>query len=186
MDVLTRGARAAAILLALLLSGAGASAADDAAVTEYGVKAAFLSKFPGYVEWPAAASPGNGPVAIGVVESDSMADELARVASARTPGARPVVVRKLRRSDPLEGLQVLFVGRGAEPALPALLRASRGLPLLVVTESDAGLGAGGMINFVVVDNKVRFDVALRPAEAGSLKISSRLLAVARKVVTGDG
>jgi len=55
-----------------------------------------------------------------------------------------------------------------------------------VTESDDGLGAGGTINFVVVDNKVRFDVALAPAEAVSLKISSRLLAVARKVVPGSG
>ena len=177
--------RVATVLLALLLAAAGASAADEGAASEYGVKAAFLSKFPGYVEWPAQAS-ANAPIEIGVVESDAMADELARVASARGQGGRPVVVRRLRRSDSIDGLQVLFVSHGAEAALPALLREAHGQPLLVVTESEAGLAAGGTINFVVIDNKVRFDVALAPAEAVSLKISSRLLAVARKVVTGNG
>jgi hypothetical protein len=58
------------------------------------------------------------------------------------------------------------------------------LPLLVVTEAQQGPPAGSMINFVSEADKVRFDVALAPAEQGGLKISARLLAVARKVITG--
>jgi len=53
-----------------------------------------------------------------------------------------------------------------------------------VTEAEDGEDPGSMINFVLVADKVRFDVALPPAEAGGLKISSRLLAVARKVLAG--
>jgi hypothetical protein len=61
------------------------------------------------------------------------------------------------------------------------MAASRGLPTLIVTASPAGMAEGSVINFMVVDEKVRFDVALGPAEARGLKISSRLLAVARTV-----
>jgi hypothetical protein len=52
-----------------------------------------------------------------------------------------------------------------------------------VTETEDGLARGSMINFITVEDKVRFDVALPPAERGQLRISSRLLAVARKVIT---
>jgi hypothetical protein len=66
--------------------------------------------------------------------------------------------------------------------VPAIVAAAEGQPLLVVTEADDGLAAGGGINFVVVDDKVRFDIALRPIERAGLKISARLLAVARTVL----
>lgn len=175
---------AALALVLFVLTTARARAEESGSAGEYEVKAAFLFKFTGYVEWPPDAMPADTPLAIGVLESEPMADELARVASGRSVGGHAVAVRRLKRGDSLAGLHAIFVGRGAEPALPEVLHGAHGRALLVVTESEAGLGAGGTINFIVVDHKVRFDVALAPAEAGSLKISSRLLTVARKVVTG--
>jgi hypothetical protein len=179
--------RACAALLALALIACATFARGDevAAPTEYGVKAAFLFKFPGYVEWPAAAEAHS--LEIGVLESEPMAEELGRIANGRSSAGRAVKVRRLRRGDALDMVDVLFVGRSAEASLAAMLRDARARPILVVTESDGGIGAGGMINFVVEDKKVRFDVALAPAEAAGLKISSRLLSVARRVLTmGDG
>ena len=78
---------------------------------------------------------------------------------------------------------MLFRSRSSGDQLSAGLDASKGQSALTVTESEDGLRRGSMINFVIVSDKVRFDVALSPAEASRLKISSRLLAVARKVVT---
>lgn len=178
--LLARGA-----LALLLVACAPCSAQDAVQASEYGIKAAYLFKFVGYVEWPPQAL-GNAPLAIGVLESDAMTEELARVANGRSSGGRTVAVRRLERGDPLTGLHVVFVGRSARDALARVLRAAQGRPLLTVTEADEGLAAGGMINFVVVEQKVRFDVALAPADAVSLKISSRLLAVARRVVPGPG
>ena len=100
-----------------------------------------------------------------------MADELDAVVADRTVHGRPVVVRRLRPASRLGGLHVLFVGRGESARLPDLLAAAQGQPLLIVTESDEAPARGSMINFVVVDDKVRFDVALRAAERGKLKIS---------------
>ena len=76
----------------------------------------------------------------------------------------------------------VFVGRDEAARLPDVLAAAKGQALLVVTESDNALAQGATINFVPADDKVRFDVALAAAERGGLRISSRLLAVARKVL----
>ncbi len=65
-----------------------------------------------------------------------------------------------------------------------LLSAARWRPILTVSETDDAPGAGGVINLVVAEDRVRFDVSLRAAEANNLKISSRLLGVARKVLRG--
>jgi len=150
---------------------------------EYRVKAAFLYKFGGYIEWPERAfARADSPIAIGVMGADALADELAEIVAGRNVNGRPVSVRKLRAGDSIAGLHVLFIGRSDSGRLPEILAAAKGRPLLTVTESEQALDLGSVINFVVVDDKVRFDVALVPAEQGSLKISARLLAVARKVV----
>ena len=170
------------LLLTFACLGA-APASTQAQAPEYRVKAAFVYKFGDYVEWPSEAfADPNSPLVIGVVGADSLADELARIASGRTVGGRPVAVRKLRYGEPLSGLHVIFLGQSTSKQLIAALGASKGHAALTVTESADGLRLGSMINFVVESDKVRFDVALPSAEASRLKISSRLLAVARNVV----
>jgi len=172
----------------LLLAAAAAVAAPrparaDAQADEYRVKAAFLYKFGAYVEWPDRAfAQADSPVLIGVIGADALADELSQIVAGRSVNGRPVSVRKLRAGDPIAGLHVLFIGRADGAHLGEVLAAAKGRPLLTVTESERALELGSVINFVLVEDKVRFDIALTPADLGSLKISARLLAVARKVV----
>jgi hypothetical protein len=176
--------RAGALLLVVAASVAGPRAAQaDAQADEYRVKAAFLYKFGSYIEWPGHVfSSTDSPLAIGVMGADALADELAQIVSGRSVNSRSVQVRKVRPGDSIAGLHVLFIGRADSGRLAGVLAAARGRALLTVTESDDALELGSTINFVVVDDKVRFDVAPPPAESGNLKISARLLAVARKVV----
>jgi hypothetical protein len=171
------------IVVAACFSGPRAAQAD-AQADEYRVKAAFLYKFGSYVDWPDRrfAHP-DSPLAIGVMGADALANELARIVTGRSVNGRVVQVRRLRPGDPIGGLHILFIGRADEGRLPEILAAARGRALLTVTESDEALELGSVINFVVVDEKVRFDVALFAADSGELRISSRLLAVARKVVS---
>lgn len=150
---------------------------------EHQVKAAFLYKFLAFVEWPSQAfERADSPLVIGVLGADAFADELVAMVADRAVRGHPLEARKIRRGDSLAEFHVLFVGRSDSAALPGLLGSAKNRPLLTVTESDEALAHGSTINFVVVDNKVRFDVALGPAEQRNLKISSRLLAVARKVL----
>ena len=149
------------------------------------VKAAYLYKFGSYVEWPERAFPGpDSPVRIGVIGADAIADELAQLVTGRTINGRQVVVRKLRREDTLAGINILFVGRSSNARLAEILVAAKGQPMLTVSESEDGIAAGSMINFVVIDGKVRFEAAPKAAGMSNLNISARLLAAAYKVATG--
>jgi hypothetical protein len=177
-------ARLFAILVAL---GAGTScpAQSPIRLAEYQVKAAFLYKFASYVEWPAQAfEQTKSPFVIGVAGADMLGDELAQVVAKRLIRGRPVEVRKLHRGDPLNGLQILFIGRSEGGKTSDLLISARGRPVLTVSESEDSFALGSIINFVIVDDKVRFDVALHEAELASLKVSARLLSVARRVREG--
>jgi hypothetical protein len=171
-------------LAGLLLLAAGLVAHQAAAqqATEASIKAAFLYKFAGYIEWPADtfAAP-DAPLVIGVTGSEEVAAELERLVPGRSVNNRPVVVRRFREGEAPEGAHILFVGRG-EPNLRAVVRAAQqNGGALVVTESEKGLEAGGSINFVV-DDRVGFEVSLEAAERSGHRISSRMLAVARRVV----
>ena len=183
--VVTRWLRACALSVVLAVGLASPRPAQaDAQADEYRVKAAFLYKFGGYVEWPDRSfARADSPVAIGVMGADALADELVQIVAGRNVNGRPVRVRKLRPGDPIAGLHVLFVGRADGGRLAEILAAAKGQALLTVTESEEGLELGSMINFVVVEDKVRFDIAPPPSESSNLKISARLLGVARKVVS---
>lgn len=178
--VTTRLALLAALCLAL-----PSWAQTQTQATEAQVKAAFLYKFGAYVEWPPQAFPEPAtPFTIGVLGADAVAGELEQISKGRTVHGRPVAVRRLKRGEPLGGLHVLFAGRTEAARLAEVLAPVRSQPLLVVTEAADRVPDGSVINFIPVDNKLRFDIDIATAERMQLRISSRLLAVARKVVPG--
>jgi hypothetical protein len=180
--VAMRGALIRCFLFALALPLAAMG--QDNRAAEVQIKAAFLYKFGEFVQWPPASfARADAPFAIGVMGADDVAAALEQVVADRTVQGRPVVVRRVRRGEALGGLHVLFIGQADGARLAETLAAAKGQPLLTVTESDNAIAHGSVINFVAEDQKVRFDIALPSAERGQLKISSRLLAVARKVVT---
>ncbi|MBX3621682.1 MAG: YfiR family protein [Rhizobacter sp.] len=176
------GLHAAALGWAWLWPTAGRAQGAEP-VDEHKVKAAYLYKFPGFVEWPAAAfERADSPFFIGLAGADALADELEALVARRPINGRPVVTRRLRPGEPVNGLHLLFVGRDTGARGAEMVAASRRRPVLVVTETEQAFAAGAAINFVVVDRRVRFDVALHSAETHDLKISSRLLGVARRVL----
>jgi hypothetical protein len=177
-----RRGRLLALLLLFVAIAGPARAQGDLQASEPQVKAAFLFKFGSYIEWPVDTFPRQDtPLTIGVLAADALAAELARFADGRSIDGRPVVVRTIRAGDPLADLNVVFVGRDGSDRLHEILASLRRGRTLAVTEFEGALASGSTINFVVVDGKVRFDVSVPASDAGSLRISSRLLAVARKV-----
>jgi hypothetical protein len=148
------------------------------------VKAAFLYKFLGYAEFPPGAFlDGASPVTIGVAGADDLAGELARAVAGRTINGRPVVVRALRDTDVQAPMHLLFIG-GADPVRVGRTVRQASAAMLVVTDCEDGLRQGSVINFRIVDERVRFDVSLDAAERNGIKLSSRLLTVANRVQKG--
>lgn len=162
----------------LLGAAAAPAAAADSLAAEYQIKAAFLCKFGNYIDLPAL--PAEAPFVIGALAAEAIVDELAEAAKGQTAQGRAIAVRRLASPGALEGVGIVFVARSHATQAPAVIAATRGKPILTVTEAERG-GLGSIVNFVVVDDKVRFDIALEAAEANNLKISARLLAVARSV-----
>ena len=159
-----------------------ATAAHAQQASEATVKAAFLYKFAGYVEWPATALPApETAVTIAIAGNNEVAEELDRLVPGRKVNGRPVLVRRLRAGEDPRGAHLVFVGRG-EPSPGVLARAAQQAGALVVGESERGLEQGAAINFVPMEDRIGFDVSLEAAEKAGVRISSRMLGVARKVV----
>lgn len=145
-------------------------------------KAVYLYQFGAFVAWPAKAFPAaDSPVVIGLLEADALADELSMVVGGRSLQGRSVAVRKLHAGDPVAGVHVLFLGRGADTLG---MESLRGQPVLTVADTSVPAGVRSMVRFLMVDGRLRFDVSLKAAEQASLGISARLLAVAHRVDTG--
>lgn len=166
---------------------AQASAIDDAPLaSEERVKAAFVLKFLQYVEWPSGTfAQTDSPYVIGIIGADNVADALTKLSEGRTVNNRTVVIRKLQETDPGNDVHVMYIGRTGPSSRSPAIRQTRTFPTLVVTEADGALEMGSMINFRVVDDRIRFEVALEHAERARLKISSRMLAVAIAVTKGE-
>jgi hypothetical protein len=167
------------VLAALYLVAAGAAQPDP--VSEPAVKAAFLYKFLGYVEWPGAAANPDGEYVIATAGADDVAGELERIAAGRSMNGRRIAVRRVREGESLRGVSILFLGRGFAGARD-MLRASQSKPLLTVTEVEQGLDLGSVVNLVTLEDRVGFEVSMGAAERNGLAISSRMLAVARRIV----
>jgi hypothetical protein len=155
---------------------------DDPGVLERQVKAAYLYKFTGYIQWPASvrAQP-DMPFVIGVHGDDATADELGKLVRGRTVEGRPIEVRVVDELNMPEGIQMLYIARGYTDLAERLARRDPRPPVLVVTDAPGALKRGGMINFVLSEGRVRFEISLGAAERAGLSLSSRLLAVAHTV-----
>jgi len=172
----------AAFTIVALAAAASAAADSHSTALERRVKAAFVFKFVGFVEWPPAAfEDAEEPLTFGVLGDDEFASELAAVIQGRRALGRALRVRTVRPGDPLESLQVLYVARGDTERLAQIARQLQREPLLIISDAPDGLARGSVINFLLVDDRVRFEVALDAAERAGLRLSSRLLSVAYRV-----
>jgi hypothetical protein len=148
-------------------------------VSEEAAKAAFIYRFLNYVEWPASAfANADTPYVIGIVDSEDVANELKNIVARRKINGRAVTFKRLRSDDTLAGIHVLFIGKEEKSRQDAWIKAAQQQPVLIVTETDGALEQGSMINFVVADHRVRFEVNAVAIERAQLKANSRLLAVA--------
>ncbi len=170
--------RMAACCAALLLAGPAHAQPN----LEYAVKAAYLAKFVPFIEWPDTvfASP-RAPVNLCILGHDPFGMALDHAAAANTGEGRPLAVRRLTSPDLAGACQILYLGdEAAAASLPAGLKDR---PIVTVTDSGRG---DGMIRFVVEANHVRFDIDDDAAARSGVKISSKLLNLARQVRRRSG
>ena len=142
------------------------------------VQSVYLFDFAHFVRWPAA----NGSAfQICIAGRGIDPDTLRRVIASEKVDGRPVVARIVNRPSEIKDCEILFIGQGTEEGTKSLLDASAGKAILTVSDIPDFLRNGGMIQFVLTDNRVRFSIDLASVNRNSLSVSSELLKVAASV-----
>jgi len=170
--------------LALALGGlpvravAQATSASDE-LHEHEVKAAFVFKFGEFVDWPehVYSAPG-APFTIAVLGADPIAEVLEQLGKQRRINNRPVVVRRLQRAETIARAQIVFIGASESDRLRAVAESLKAASTLTVTETTRASQPTGIVNFVIRDNRVRFEIDAEGADQAGLKISSKVLSLA--------
>jgi hypothetical protein len=177
---LARGIRALILTLAAAMAGAPLAWSQESPNEEYRLKAAFVYRFPQFVEWPESALTGRDDVTICVTRPNPFGALLHELIAGETLNGRQLVIRNLDRGSRLNGCQVLFMPAGT-PDVKDVLNAVGSRPILTIGESPGFLEQGGVINLQVIDRRVRFEVSPGAAERVGLRLSSQLLRLAVRV-----
>lgn len=149
---------------------------------EYKVKAAFLFNFARFVTWPAYKfETPESPIDICVLGSDPFDGVLDDTVRDKSINGRPLRVRRALRPDELRRCHVVFSGETDPARLQALLGALAGHAVLTVHEAD-DTQAGGVVRFLIEDDRVRFEINTAAAARENLQLSAKLLGVARVVL----
>lgn len=161
---------------------------------QYQVKAAFIYNFIKFVEWPEESfSEKNSPYVIGVLgidpffESDLLLNYLNQAVEGKTINNREILVKpsspsSTRISD-FKDCHLVFISASEKNRMKEILAGLNQPGLLTISETDNFCEQGGMINFFMASGKVRFEINAKAAEKAGLKISSKLLNVAKIVST---
>jgi hypothetical protein len=164
-------------------NGAAQSGAAQNGAAEYDVKAAYLYNFARFVEWPAAAPhrQSEATLDICVLGQDPFGTRLDAMMADATVRGRKLATRRLTSATAAAGCHVLFVSASERQEVTQILATLARADVLTVSDMPEFVRLGGMLQFVVQGNRVRFDVNLAACEAAGLRVSSDLLRVASSV-----
>ena len=162
------------IIASLLPALAGGQAMD-----EYQVKAAFVVKFAGFVEWPPAAFKGPAdPLTICVMGRNPFGHQIEAMVEGKSVDGRPFALRPIADVRDAIACHILFVSSSERLRFRSILDLLKATSVLPVGDSNDFIAEGGVINLRLESGKVRIEIDARAAKAKNLRISSRLLDLA--------
>lgn len=174
------------ILRLCMFLASGGLCAQPTAAHEYEVKAAFLFNFAKFVEWPAGAfQTPDSPFVLGIIGEDPFGHTVDNVMDGKTLNGRKMMIKRFKDVQDASRCHMLFVSSSLKSDIFSVVRATREWNTLIVGEVEQFANDGGMINFVIDNGRVRFEINQDSAERAGLKISARLLSLARIVGGGS-
>jgi hypothetical protein len=172
----------ARLLLVLLIGWASPAWAQDSRKLEYEVKAAFLVKFGMFVDWTTnttATAANPRPFVIGILGEDPFGAGFDAAVQKEKISGRPVQLRRAQSPTELDDCEMVFISSSEEATLARWFTHFEGKGVLTVGEMPSFAARGGMIGFVKVDGKVRFEINSLVAEKSGLRVSAKLLQLSR-------
>ncbi len=169
------------LLTSCALFNCPSARAQEAAPSEFQLKAAFIYNFAKFVEWPVEAFPASySPFVIGIIGDNPFDDTLGQTVLNKQINGHPFRVVQFKTLADLKRCHILFIGLSERKRLAEILRSIRGASVLTVSDLDHFLPAGGMIHFLMEGKKVRFEINDAAAKQAGLRISSKLLNLAKR------
>ena len=180
-----RKCKCAAVSILMTLAVALAPHVVLADSLEYAVKAAYLYDFGKFVAWPAkVAASDDFPIC--VLGQDPFGPTFDATIAGETINGKKVVVNRITKPQDALSCRILFISASEESQLKEILATLDKTSVLTVSDISQFTRRGGMIQFVIDANRVRFEVNVTAAERVGLTLSSQLLKVAINVrKTGD-
>ncbi len=174
--------RASLVALLAFACVAGATLPARAATQDAAV-AGVMGRFLQFVTWPEASfASRNAPLVVGVFGRPSQAEAIHRVVMGRSNAGHPIEVRMLKKVSEVHGCHLLYIDNEDRSDMAAIVAATAGTSAITVSDMPGFLGEGGNVALVVENKRAAFDVNLTAAEQSGVRISSRLLQVARAVL----
>lgn len=165
------------LMLLLLCSFAGTLVAQTRE-EEYTIKAAFIYNFTKYIEWETSSN--QNEFVIGIVGSSGINMPLVLIARTNTVKNKKIMVRIVNNLEDIRGCSILFISKNNTFSLPSILdQAGRGV--LTVSEEPGFAKLGTAFNFVIKNDKIKFEANLRALNSAGLRASSQLLKLAQIV-----
>lgn len=179
MFSLTRSIRLALLMLLIAMAPCRV---DAQLLSDHEVKAAFLVSFAKFTEWPAAAFPDTAtPIVIGVAGDETLRRAIDHVARGKLFSGRALKTRNVKDPNDVSNIHLLFIGGMPGFRTADILKALNGLPVLTVGDAVGFRTEGGMITFFLERDRLRFEIRFDATEHAGLKVSSRVLALAKTV-----
>ena len=167
------------IFILLTLPVSNFMADDTSPSLEYQIKAGFTCKFVKFVKWPMEVFPEKGtPFTIGILGKDPFGSVMDEAIKDLTIKKRKFAVKRYNDVNGLEFCHILFIARSERERLDKIITQLHESPTLTVSEMDGFCQQGGMINYVIKYNKVRFEVNVEAAREAGLEISTQFLRLA--------
>jgi YfiR/HmsC-like len=150
--------------------------------TEFQVKAAYLYNFGRFIEWPANLTPAKtGSFSICVLGEDPFGPALDATLAGEMIGNQKVVARRISGPPDSGDCRILFISSTEASRLNKIIESLDKTGVLTVSDLPLFSQRGGMIQFVLEGNRIRFEVNLTATHRAGLTLSSELLKVATTI-----
>ena len=165
------------ILLVLIIAGLF-GIASDAQTGIAKAQAMFIYNFSRLIEWPASYKTGS--FVIGVLGTGDIKSELESYTTGKRVGAQQIVIKQYRSPAEVEKCHILFVTFTKTKTLGEMVNLLRNKSTLIITEKNGAVGQGSAINFVLVGDRLKFEISQGNATRYGIKYSSKLTEMAYK------
>jgi hypothetical protein len=149
-------------------------------IREDKVQAAFIYKFIQFIEWPIEIEKASNTFKIGIYGKSNM-QELLQTFSGEKVNTRLLEIHPVENLDNIKKCHILFISSSETSKLDEILEILKGSSVLTISRMEGFAQKGGMINFYVNEERVRFEINPESAKNAGLKISSKLLKVSKVI-----